>query len=91
LGLYQATLPLALTTMNIILAAQHLHAQPNVKGHVSLVVVNGMLNLNAIHKLPKSPLKSIVMAHPIALDDDFGMDKIAQGIIILTFKSFMTN
>jgi hypothetical protein len=56
--------------MNIILAAQHLHAQPNVEGHVYLVVVNGVLNLDIIHKLPKSPLKSIVMAHPIALDDD---------------------
>jgi hypothetical protein len=39
--------------------------------------VDGMLNPVVIHKLPKSPLKPIVVVHPIALDDDLGMDKIS--------------
>jgi hypothetical protein len=48
-----------------------------------------MLNPTAIHNLPKSPFKLIVVVPPITLDDDLGMDMIAQGIIIQTFKSSM--
>lgn len=63
----------------------------NVEGQVFLVVVDSMCNLVIIHKLPKSLLKPIVMAHLTTFDDDLGTDRIAQGTIILTFKSSMTN
>jgi len=63
----------------------------NVERQVFLVAIDNILNPTTTHKLPKSPFKPIVMAHLTTLDDDFCMDKIAQGTIILTFKSSMTN
>ncbi len=63
----------------------------NVEGQVFLAATNGMLNPTTSHKLPKFLFKPIVVAYPTTFDDDLGMDKIAQGTIILTFKSYMTN
>ncbi len=50
--------------------------KPNVEGHVFQVAIDNMLNPATIHKLPKSPLKPIIMAHLTSLDDDLGMDRI---------------
>ncbi len=63
----------------------------NVEGQVFLATIDDMLNLIAIHKLPKSLFKPIIMVHLITFDDDLGMDRITQGTIILTFKSSMTD
>ncbi len=65
--------------------------KPNVERKVFPIAIDDMLNPTTIHKLPKSPFKPNVMAHLTTLDDDFCMDKITQGTIILTFKSSMTD
>lgn len=61
----------------------------NVEGQVSPTVVDDMQNLATTHKLLKSIFKPTIMVHPTSIDDDLGMDKIAESTIILTFKSSM--